>query len=652
MAEKKLPDLGYDGLGDLTSILHNQGVSDLSWLSVDEEMYRESEALPKQNLDTIPELQTALSQEGDERVPQLVPLRPHVVVNQNPLDKPGSALRAASGAVRNQVARYIIAGLDSKSVVTRLQSEFGPEDLRAASADVLPVLDSRGLLGNVYIDASHFSRCHQDGEDRKFVAAKAHRALFVLAKDRCTNCVCNKAGICASFKKRIVDEVPFDSKTFAHYAVQLSEEKRLGEVRISSSMTDSERKEAIRSGFLRSPIAQRGESVQTVQHRSAVPSKPVTTEDVRSFWERRMAGSSSEEMPSPFYLRAAKLLTVDPSSLPTLSSSSVPEIRAAAREYGILGHTYVDVDAMGGCRETLKFVASHGLSPDFFLRRGSCGVCGGASDGACSGLGRCAPVVSSRPEPSRQLFESALRRAEADGRLTSDQVASAVSKVRPDADWATLIAQANLFRPSVDAAVRNYSGPVLATAHHGDPLLESEAAEMDPEEVRRSISHMMNTGLRGKKLQAAVLSRYSRSDLSRFPEIGRRLSAEDGIQGTYFIDPTAYLDYGRGCSDGSDRFRKRGAPHVLASGSCTGCVLQTAPGWCSKYSKTLVRHVPSEVRSATAQRRALSVLREPPPIIENPVEKYELGSAEMEIDMNGSKSSSVDISIPSSSVTE
>jgi hypothetical protein len=147
---------------------------------------------------------------------------------------------------------------------------------------------------------------------------------------------------------------------------------------------------------------------------------------------------------------------------------------------------------------------------------------------------------------------------------------------------------------------------------------------MDPEEVRRTISHMMNSGLSGRALQVALLKRYSREDLQQVPEVGHRAAKDDGVQGVFFIDPTAYRDYGKGCNDGAKTFRKRGAPHILAADNCTGCMLQTAPGWCSKYSKSLIRQVPTQVRqAAVSARRQLPVIQSP---VENPVEKFELSS--------------------------
>ena len=92
---KKLPEVQETGLGDITEIMHNQGpVSDYSWLAVDEEEYRRSEALPRQNLDAIPELTAALTYDKEkDGVPSLIPLRPHTIVNANPLETHGPSVR-------------------------------------------------------------------------------------------------------------------------------------------------------------------------------------------------------------------------------------------------------------------------------------------------------------------------------------------------------------------------------------------------------------------------------------------------------------------------------------------------------------------------------------------------------------------------------
>ena len=113
---KKLPDLSATGLGDITKLLHNQGVSDLSWLAVDEADYRAAEALPKQNLDIIPEFQKALisdTKEGSLDVPRLIPLKPHTIVNRNPLsnDYGQTAPTDQTAPIRNRVAKMVMMGM-------------------------------------------------------------------------------------------------------------------------------------------------------------------------------------------------------------------------------------------------------------------------------------------------------------------------------------------------------------------------------------------------------------------------------------------------------------------------------------------------------------------------------------------------------------
>jgi hypothetical protein len=167
---------------------------------------------------------------------------------------------------------------------------------------------------------------------------------------------------------------------------------------------------------------------------------------------------------------------------------------------------------------------------------------------------------------------------------------------------------------------------------------------MDPEEVRRSISHMMNSGMAGRRLQASVLSRYTREDLSQVPEIGNKLASLDGVQGSYFIDPTAYSDYGSGCRKGSEQFRNRGAKNIIAGDSCTGCVLQAAPGWCSRYAKNIIRHVPEEVIVAAAEKRRLPVVQ-PAPVEQNIVEKFGLASDDMSFSVPEKQSPRPDVTV-------
>jgi hypothetical protein len=651
---KNLPDLYHTGMGDLTNILHNQGVSDLSWLNVDEADYRALEALPKQNLDTIPEFQKALisdTKEGSLDVPRLIPLRPHTIVNRNPLsqDYGQTAPTDQTAPIRNRVAKMVMLGMDNNTIAARLQAEFGIGDIRRAKPAIVEVLSERGVLGNVYVNAAHFPRACQDPKERQFARMASKNALFVLGGcDNSNGCDCQKSGICKTFGgKRVVAEVPYSAKIIAHYAPKLASERRLdGPIPVGADnkglpASAREYKEILRAAFNKTPIVSRSEGVRTVFTQQAAPKPVVTQQQYDEFWHRKF--SAPVEAPSPGYLKYARRMMLGNADLAVLAAASDPEISGLVSEYGILGKTYLDMDAMEGCHNTLalmqKLAASgqsqaaglgndpRDLHLDYVIRRSAtCEHCKGAPDGACAQICNYTRIVHSKPPVGKQTFLMALQRAALQKRLTVEQVQNANKRSVSVKNWKTAIAHVNLHSPPAppEEQVHEYSG-IHATAKTLEPARqETLRAQMDPEEVRRTISHVMNSGLSGRPLQAALLKRYSREDLQQVPEVGRRAAMDDGVQGVFFIDPTAYRDYGKGCNDGAKEFRKRGAPHVLASSSCTGCMLQTAPGWCSKYAKSLIRQVPTQVRQAAVQaRRQLPVIHTP---VENPVEKFQLAN--------------------------
>ena len=644
----KLPDFSPMGLGNIDIILHNQGpISDYSWLSVDEADYRAAEALPRQQIDIIPEFTRALisdTKNGVLNVPQLIPMKPHTIVNRNPLsnDYRQTAPTDQTDPIRNRVAKMVMMGMDNNTIASRLQSEYGLGDIRRASQAIKEVIDERGLLGNVYVDASHFPRICHDPKERKFARTVSKNAMFVLGGcDNSNGCNCQKSGICQTFGgKRVVSEVPYTQKVLGHYAAKLAVEKRLEPITVRH---DGDYKEIIRAAFLKSPISLRPEGVKTIQTLKQAAKPVITQQQYDEFWHRRFS-APTVEIPSSGYMKYARRMMMGHNDVDAIAAAADKSISSLVSEYGVLGKSYLDMDAMGGCKNTLALMqklsnsgemnaAGLGIDPrdlhlDYVLRRSaSCTHCKGAPDGACAQICGYTRIVHSKPPIDKQTFLLALQRAVLQKRLSSDELQNANSRSASIKNWATATAFVNLRNPPIpaDEQAREYSG-IHATVRPLEPSRqETLVAQMDPEEVRRTISHMMNSGLSGRPLQAALLKRYTRDDLVQVPEVGRKAAQDDGVQGVFFIDPTAYKDYGKGCNIGSQTFRKRGAPHILASNSCTGCMLQTAPGWCSKYAKSMIRQVPTQVRqAAVAARRQLPVIQHTP--VENPVERYELSS--------------------------
>lgn len=622
-------------VGDITGILNDHGVADLSWLNVDEEEYRAGEALPKQNLDVIPELQRALTRVDGDDVPHLIPYKPHTIVNRNPLSTPTEMPRNFAAPIRNRVASLVMQNVPSKDIFQRLHTEFAPSDIRMATQDIRDVLQERGLLGNVYVNSEHFPRCHQSqASDKAFVNQHGKKALFVLAKSDCAGCVHNQCGRCSVFRKRLADNVPYTGATLAHYAPTLSTENR--PVQLASTAPMAVR-QALKLAFGLAPAPTPVEGNLRVHTQQPKKATPISAQDVESFWDRQTQAAIAA--PNVLLQKFARRMMNGYDDRQLLQASTHPELRALATQFGLLGHTYLDMDALGGCRATIDFIrrrtaAAEGDLPDFVVRKtAKCTICLNCSDGACAELCRIANVVDSIPTFDRRNFVRALVRAQSRHVLSAPMVSRAASRVSASNDWSSLISRVNLLKSQDHTPPAQYASAKVV-AHYGESGVDLHVSTATPEKIRRTVSHLMNSGLSGGTLKNAILGHFSRQELQTASETGRVAARFDGVQGSYFVDPTAYPDYGSGCATGAEKFRKRGAPNLLASSGCTGCTLQTAPGWCSKYAKDLIRSVPDEIvaiaRQAREESRKLPMLGP----VETLGEKWEL-AAELPIDLGG-----------------
>jgi hypothetical protein len=119
----------------------------------------------------------------------------------------------------------------------------------------------------------------------------------------------------------------------------------------------------------------------------------------------------------------------------------------------------------------------------------------------------------------------------------------------------------------------------------------------------RTASRYLNEGLYGSQLLDALSKKFDPRDIKASASELKLVLAEQGLQGVYFVDPTAYSDYGRGCDEGSRLHRARLVSYVRVSDKCASCTSHTVPGVCSKYSKKLVLDPPYE--NKVAQQRAI-----------------------------------------------
>ncbi len=641
MPSNKTADMN-SGLGDLSSILTNQSVSDLSWLNVDEEEYRRHESLPKQNLDIIPDLQKALSFE--DGLPHQTVVKPYVMVNSNPLDVPVASKEDMTVPIRNRTSRLIASGLSKKEVADRLKLEFSLPDIRLAKQEIESVFSESGLLGNVYIDSSAFPRCAVSKQEQKEALSSGKNALFVLSSSRCTGCVKNNCGVCSALGgKKIVDSIPYGPKLAASYAVKLASENRpidIPKARVSST----DWKSRIQQAFSKEPTFVNIDGVQKSQQNKYKVSAPVTEADIEEFLDRKASAEKAEKAPSPRFLKYSRRMMDGHDDTVFLRSSGEEDLVKLSNEYGILGHTYIDLDAFKSCKEALEyinnkntaFVASNnegiGDVPDFVIRRAAvCTHCKNDPCGACNEIKSISTIVSKKPEIGKQAFAKSLIRAVGRQSMSQDQAVriAKLANLKQNTNYSILISRINLTKPKNVVQVSSTAG--LTKLHSLSQVSkESFATSVDQKEVRSHVSHLMNLGLSGHKLKDAILKRYSSSDLANLKSVYELIKKNAGIQGHFFIDPSIYKDYGSGCSIGSGQFKKSSVGFLLAGEKCIGCTYQNHPGLCSKYAKGILKSIPDEFIQIAKEAKEKAAVTEVT-VTKNPVEEFGLKSEPLEI---------------------
>jgi hypothetical protein len=199
-------------LGDITGLLKEAALNDLSWLDVDDKSYRELDTLPKQNLDSAPDLEALWAHEDQPATAYFDKERPHTMGD---LSQSHGYLRAKPEDVLRVARVTVMQSQDPNWIKSALVARFDTESLRGARTALASVLAERGLLGRFYIEAADFPGCHNSPKPATdFVRKHAGDARFVKAKSDCHNCIHAShqtlgGTTCAVFHKELVVEVPY-----------------------------------------------------------------------------------------------------------------------------------------------------------------------------------------------------------------------------------------------------------------------------------------------------------------------------------------------------------------------------------------------------------------------------------------------------------
>jgi hypothetical protein len=268
------------------------------------------------------------------------------------------------------------------------------------------------------------------------------------------------------------------------------------------------------------------------------------------------------------------------------------------KEAGLYGALYSTQDSFDDCRTGADFLAKHNPGIRAIVAGSKCGSC-------IYSKGRCLMYGKKLLKDASELYttdtvEAVLLEYKTAGRLQPWDTRTASTWGSDPREALKAIYRAashsNPLHAVAPTRMQVMKGFYGSTHAHG-------TNEVTRRDVVKQASRYMNEGLYGQELLSVLRSRFDPRDITAAKTELRTVLAEQGLQGIYYVDPAVYADYGRGCDEASRLHRSRLVPYAKMGSKCTGCVLQTKLGFCSKLNKPLVAEPP--YLDKTAQQRAV-----------------------------------------------
>jgi len=618
-------------LGDLSGFLKGGGVSDLSWLDVNEKEYRSLDQLPKQNLDISPDLQALWAHEDKPASAYLLPNKDLPKTMGDLSQAHGKLASAIKTAARVQL--YISSDMDAwkRAMVGR----FGMQALREHKASLKEVLEERGLLGRIYVNASDFPSCHT-GEKRTTQLARkvASDAEFVVAKPKCDGCIhattlSTGGQTCAVFHKKLVLEVPY-TETLAD-KVESAQSARGKAVQASTD----DPKERIRLAMLASEEAPHVPAAyRPVENTTRLLPKVTTGKVHLPMVASQQAQLANDALAADQLLLAGKItkeaaaeahqkVATQKKGLEVLSvlkremlrgrtprdvlsslkvSFSMDELKSTRsvwertfKEAGLYGSVYTTQASFDDCHEGADFLAKHNPSIKGVVAGEKCEGCLFNKMSRCMLYGKRLVKQASdlyTPETVREV----IREHRLAGRLETGADTIAWGET-PEGSLREIYRVASTPAPSTSTRMVERAHTAMAAP--------SSTSGLTKREILRTASRYLNEGLYGDQLLTLLKKQFDIRDLRASKEELRSVLAEQGLQGIYYVDPTIYADYGKGCNEAERLHRSRLVPYVKMASACVSCVHQAQAGHCSKLNKPLVDEVPY-LDKAAQQREILA----------------------------------------------
>lgn len=699
-------------LGDISGFLKGGGVSNLDWLEVDEAEYRANDTLPKQNLDIAPDLEAMWAHKGESPTNYLVPnVTPVESVRgqQNPhtmgdMSQAHGPLRANAEHIRKTARFALMQSSDLRRLKAALTSRYDMDSLQAAKNVIAEVINERGLLGKLYIDASDFPNCHKgSAKPADFVKRYARDARFVIAKHDCSQCTHkheHQSGeTCSVFHKEIQVEVPMtDGLATEVERMQQAKGKQL-------TVTASTPRERIKLANLADDFAAPGPSpmpqpkdnvarllrqggttqADFVKPLDLTPLKETAKQAVSGALQAgrinvqaaqqafRIIGMATE--PAPIEMIRAKALGIDPEpqrmyagigqqpvAAPVTQQAADQQLVAASsltrkrdeetrlmlsakkaepvmqlirremlkgrypadvanamklsfasndlaetrphwepliRKMGAFGVVYSTQDSFADCHEGADFLAKYNPTVKVMVAGDKCGGCIYNKMSRCLMYGK--PLVKDASEAlTTETINGLIAEHKQAGRLPAwdDRKASDFGGTAVEALQFLHFTTEPKNLPLVRHAQQMAKGFYGTTTEH-------RTSSITRAEVVKTARRFLNEGLYGADMKNALKARFEARDIVAAADDLRPVLAEQGLQGIFYVDPTVYDDYGKGCKEAARLHRSAGVEYVKTGSKCGSCVHQTRVGFCSVVNKPLAVE-PPYYNKAVQQREVLA----------------------------------------------
>jgi len=348
---------------------------DHNWLAPDPKAYQAIDNLPKQNLDTQPDMEKMWNHSTDPVRFDLAPNKEYGTLQAADVQQTGmEALAAAKtiASVEKFAKECMMKGFTSQQVGRLLATKFDKSALETSKEVLAKLAGEYGLLGHVYADVDSYSKCYL-GEGENIVEA-AKTARFVKAKETCGGCVYNQRNSCSKFHKQLVDEIPYDAKLLQYYKDLKSStgktykiagedyKQQLRSLILSSTELEHDSLKHYEKDLVPESKISTAEAMKAIHSLPVLDQQPVLSSDLvqlkNTLTLKLMSGPISNELSS------------------RIAVTNHPVLSALKEEENLLGPLYVDLNPFDDCVHVAsKFVDRNCKTAKFIKKMTKCNTC-------------------------------------------------------------------------------------------------------------------------------------------------------------------------------------------------------------------------------------------------------------------------------------